>query len=102
MKKVLAHKSCKFLVAVGEKIYKFLCSSEEEKDSWVKALNNEIKKIKGETTKKFENLYDIKLKKKIIEDFYKLPNINTDKFYMKKKVEETIKNENFFKERVRA
>jgi len=42
------------------------------------------------------------LKKKIIEDFYKLPNINTDKFYMKKKVEETIKNENFFKERVRA
>jgi hypothetical protein len=101
MKKVQAHKSCKFLIAVGEKIYKFLCATDEEKDNWVKALNNEIKKEKGEIVKKIENMHDIKLKKKVIEDFYKLPNIDSDKFYMKKKVEEAMRHEKFFPEKVK-
>ncbi len=102
MKKVQVKKSDKFLMVVGEKIYKFQCKTEEDRDSWVKALNNEIKRIKGDSHKKLENIYEIKLKKKIIEDYYNLPNISAEKLYMKKKVDESIKSESFFADKKKA
>ena len=65
MKKVQAFKSCKFMITCSDKIYKFLCKSEEEKDAWVNAVNSEMKRIRGESFKKLENVYEIKLKKKV-------------------------------------
>jgi hypothetical protein len=102
MKKVQVKKTEKFLIVVGEKIYKFQCKTDEERDSWVKALNNEIKRLKGDSNKKLENIYEIKLKKKIIEDYYNLPNISSEKLYMKKKVDEAIKGESFFADKKKA
>lgn len=102
MKKIQGHKACKFLVVCGEKVYKFSCNTDEDKENWIKALNNELKRIKGDTLKKLENIFEVKLKKKIIQDFYELPNINAEKLYMKKKVEEAIKSETFFVEKVKA
>ncbi len=84
------------MIAAGDKLYKFSCENEEEKESWVAAFNSEIKRLKGESVKKIEHIIDVKLKKKIIMDYYELPNIGTDKFYMKKKVEEAVKTENYF------
>ena len=102
MKKVQANKTEKFIIHAGEKEYKFHCTTDEEKETWVKSLNNEIKRLKGDSFKKLENIYEIKLKKKIIEDYYNLPNINTEKLYMKKIVNEAIKGENFFVEKQKS
>ena len=102
MKKIQGHKSCKFLIVIGEKVYKFSCKTDEEKEQWINALNNELKRIKGDIEKKIENILDVKLKKKVIQDYYQLPNINSEKLYMKKKVDEAIKGEDFFQEKVKT
>jgi len=102
MKKVQGHKEGKFLIVVGEKVYKFACKDDVEKDAWVKALEEEIKKDKLGTNKKLENIYESKLKKKVIEDYYELPNINTEKLSIKSRIEETIKTENFFPEKIKS
>lgn len=102
MKKVHATKPCKFLIICGEKVYKFSCNTDDLKESWIKALNNEMKITRGDVTKKIENFMEVRLKKKIIVDFYNLPNIGSDKLYMKKQVIEEIKNENFFLERAKV
>ena len=101
MKKVQGVKSGKFMIVCGDKVYKFLCKSEEDKDAWVNALTLEIKRVRGESFKKIENVYELKLKKKVIIDYYHLPNIYSEKLYMKKRVDECIKSENFFQLKIR-
>lgn len=96
MKKIEQSKSCKFIIISNDKVYKFFCKTEEEVAAWMNALNSEIKRKRGESIKKIENLYEMKLKKKVVVDFYHLPSLYSEKLYMKNKVEESIKTENFF------
>jgi hypothetical protein len=102
MKKVQSHKPGKFLIVCGEKIYKFACKDDDEKDLWIKALENEIKKNKSETIKKLENLYEIKLKKKVIEDYYGLPSIHSEKLKTKSRIDQVIKSEGYFKDKSKS
>jgi hypothetical protein len=84
----------KFVIVCGDKIYKFLCETEEKAQQWIEALNSEFKKYNGE--RKFEQILEVKLKKKVIVDFYKLPNIHLEKANMKKNIEEQMSLENYF------
>ena len=102
MKKVQSHKSAKFLIVCGDKVYKFACQDDEVKEQWMKALEEEIKKNKTVSTKKLENLCEIKLKKKVIEDYYGLPSIHAEKMKTKTRVDEAIKSEGFFKEKSKS
>jgi hypothetical protein len=96
MKKIEAFKSCKFIIIGTDKDYKFQCKSEEEKEAWMNALTNEIKRIRGDSHKKLDSVYEVKLKKKVIVDYYNLPNIYAEKLYMKKRVDVAMKSENHF------
>ena len=58
------------MLLIQDKIYKFLLKTDEERDKWIDAINNEIKKLRGEVEKKVENYYNVKLKKKIIIDYF--------------------------------
>ena len=109
--KVESHKDKKFLIRVKEKEeenvkdkkkeikvkeYKFMCESEEEKVQWILAITNSMKKMKNSKILKKEGKLDIKPRKKIIHDLFKLPEINKDTIYMRKKVLEEMKDEHFF------
>ena len=106
--KVVSHKDKKFLMIVKEKEdekgkeikakeYKFMCETEEEKIGWVMAITNSMKKVNNDKILKNEEKLDIKVRKKIIHDLFKLPDINTENTYMRKKVLDAINNENYFK-----
>ena len=104
IKKCFEHKEGKFLLESADKVYKFECKDKEDSKSWQEANNGEMKKIKNEdTTKKLENIYEAKMKPKVItsENFTNLPNFNKDKFYMRKKVENDLKTEKFFAVRIK-
>lgn len=87
---------------IKEKVYKFSCETDELKEKWIDAISKEIKKLKIVNERKFENIYQVKLKKKIITDMLSLPNISSDVNEITKKIEECINIENCFlkKERV--
>lgn len=101
MKKVQATKELKFTIylTTEEKAYKFKTESEQEKKKWMEIINSEINKLsKNDNEKKqYENIVEIKLKKKIIEDYYKLPKIQDGKNYIIKVTEEALQTEGFFK-----
>jgi hypothetical protein len=84
----------KFKIVSGDKIYKFYNDSEEKAKEWYEALKAELKKHKSE--KKIENIIDVKLRKKVIVDFYKLPRMQTERANLKKSVEEQMRGENYF------
>ena len=54
-----------------------------------------MKKLRGEL-KKDETKIEIKVKKKIITDLYKLQDIGKDRSYMKHKTEAAMQKENYF------
>ena len=86
----------------GGKVYKFACESDEEKNGWVSAITNEMKRLKkGEEKGNNNNRLEILERKKIIIDYFNLPEINRDIYYMKKKVLEEMNNENYFKPSLR-
>jgi hypothetical protein len=95
-KKVTSHKTKKFLMIIKEKVYKFSCETEELKDKWIESISNEIKKLKIVHERKIENLYQVKLKKKIITDMLSFPNISSDVNEITHKIEECITMENCF------
>ena len=105
--KVVSHKDKKFLMIVKEedekkkeikaKEYKFMCETEEEKIEWVLAITNSMKKLNNAIILKNETKLDIKVRKKVIYDLFKLPEISSQTTYMRNKVLEEINNENFFK-----
>ena len=105
--RVASHKDKKFLMIVKEsdetgkifkaKEYKFMCESEEQKIEWVLAITNSMKKLNNSKILKKEEKLDIKIRKKIIHDLFKLPEINKETTYMRKKVLESMNNENYFK-----
>lgn len=96
MIKIESHKENKFLIVCKDKVYKFSNETEVMKSNWISALNEDIKKRKGEKSKRIENSLEIKLKKKVITDFYKLPNIETDKLSLKNRIDEDIKQDQSF------
>ena len=100
MKKVLHTKELKFaIITTEEKSYKFNTETEEEKKKWVDMLNSEINKLAKSDieNKQYDSIIDIKLKKKIIEDYYKLPKIQDGKNYIIKVTEEALQTEGYFK-----
>ena len=87
---------------LGGKVYKFACQSDEEKNGWVSAITNEMKRLKkGDEKGNNNNRLEILERKKIIIDYFNLPEINKDIYYMKKKVLEEMENENYFKPSLR-
>ena len=59
-------------------------------------LQYEMKKLKIVSERKFENIYQVKLKKKIISDLLALPNVSSDVNEITKKIEECLARENTF------
>lgn len=103
--KVESHKDCKFLMVVedkndtkhGGKVYKFSVETEEEKEKWINAITSEMKRLKGEIDKKDDVLLVIKPKKKIIDDFYKLPEVGNERTAIKIRIINSIQKEPYFK-----
>ena len=65
--------------------------------SWVKAITDEMKKIKGEDRNKNNTIYKTELKKKSIVDILQLPDIGTERTNIKLQIIEQIKSEGYFK-----
>ena len=76
--------------------HKFKCENEKEKSSWITAISKSIKKMK--MNKNIQTVPKIELKeyKKVINDYFKLPNVKIDEPYMKMKVLGSLINENYF------
>ena len=96
IQKINAYKDKKFEIIVNEKDYKFMCENDEIRDNWVNSINGEIKKLKKESKNKLENIFEVKLRKREINDLQNLPNIFSDKLYLKKKIEDALLTENSF------
>ena len=104
--KVESHKNLKFLMRVKEeeektklftiKEYKFKCETEEEKVAWIFAITNSMKKVKSSEESKNETKLNIKVRKKIIHDLFKFPDINKNLAYIREKVLKSMENENYF------
>ena len=84
------------MLVIQDKVYKFGLTNDEDRDKWIKAINNEIKKLKGEVERKVETYYQVKLKKKIIVDYLNLAPPHTDLNEVRRKIEEKIFKETFF------
>ena len=86
---------------LGGKIYKFACQTNEEKDAWVFAITQEMKRVKKTDGQANNNKLEIAVRRKIIFDYFNLPEVGKDVFYMKKKVLEEMNNESYFKPSLR-
>ena len=104
--RVESHKNKKFMMIVSDgskdkggknsgKVYKFSCVSEDEKQKWINAITNEMKKLRGEL-KKEENKVEMKIKKKVITDLFKLPDVGKDRLYMKTRTRSLMQKETYF------
>ena len=104
--RVESHKNKKFMMIVSDgskdkggknsgKVYKFCCVSEDEKQKWINAITNEMKKLRGEL-KKEENKIEMKIKKKVITDLFKLPDVGKDRLYMKTRTRSLMQKETYF------
>ena len=104
--RVESHKNKKFMMIVSDgskdkggknsgKVYKFSCVSEDEKQKWINAITNEMKKLRGEL-KKEENKIEMKIKKKVITDLFKLPDVGKDRLYMKTRTRSLMQKETYF------
>lgn len=60
-------------------------------------MNKEIKRFSKIEKKKYSNILEIEEKKKVIEDFFNLPNIDENKEYIKNLIDEAMKKETYFK-----
>ena len=76
--------------------HKFKCENSKEKSIWMSAISKAIKKMK--MNKNIQAIPKVELKeyKKVINDYFKLPNIKIDEPYMKMKVLDSLINENYF------
>ena len=92
----------KFILKIIEKEenyeYKFKCDSEEEKIMWVKAIRRAIKNVQNNNNEieKKEKI-EIKLRKKIINDLFNLPDIKNDGIYIQERAMGSVVGEDFFK-----
>ena len=85
---------------IEDKIYKFECGTEENKNNWINCLNSELKKIKDKVERNVENIYQVKMRKKQITDLSKYPNVSCDITQINLSLEGTIQKEpQFFKEK---
>ena len=76
--KIGSKKPDRFFIILKEQVYKFICESSEIKEKWVDSIKSEMKKLKIESEKKIENIYLVKVKKKIINEMTLLPKIFID------------------------
>lgn len=110
--KIESHKDCKFMMIVkeddnekeksnkkeiGGKVYKFSVANDALKEEWIMALTKEMKNLKVQEYKTQEALLEIKTKKKVITDLFKLPEIGKDRNTIKTKVNNSLLQENHFK-----
>ena len=82
------------------KVYKFSCTTDEEKLNWVNAITNEMKRLKKLEEKRRNYKLEIPIRKKVITDYCNFPEIK-DINYMKKKVLEEMNREDFFQKNKR-
>ena len=95
---------CKIMIIVedpkdkqsGGNIYKFRALDGKSKSAWIKAITDEMNKIKGENSNKNNTIYSTILKKKCIKDFLKLPDIGTERTNIKLQIISQIKSEGYF------
>jgi hypothetical protein len=76
--------------------HKFKCENEKEKSSWMIAILKSIKKMKMNKNIQIVPKIELKEYKKVINDYFKLPNVKIDEPYMKMKVLGSLINENYF------
>jgi len=97
IKKVISIEDLKFNIISNIKNYEFLVETKEKRDEWINIINQEIKNLSKKQEKKYNNIYELDLKKKIFQDFSNLSAIDTNKTYMKNVIDASMKKENFFK-----
>ena len=76
--------------------HKFRCENAKEKTSWMAAISKAIKKMKMNKNIQIVPKVELKEYKRVINDYFKLPNIKIDEPYMKMKVLGSLINENYF------
>jgi hypothetical protein len=99
MGKIELHKSKKFRVACQDKVYKFQCDEDFLAQEWVEALKDVVKMAKQNNTKVIDTQIEIKLKKKVILDYYNLLDIHKEVLNTKTRIEEQMKSENYFEKK---
>ena len=94
--KIGSKKPDRFFIILKEQVYKFICESSEIKEKWVDSIKSEMKKLKIESEKKIENIYLVKVKKKIINEMTLLPKIFIDLNDIKDSINKCLSIENCF------
>ena len=79
------------------KKYKFKCEKEEEKLPWFQAISKASRKVQKENEIHIEQKIEIKPRKKIINDLFRIPNIKMNGIYIESKDLGSFLNEDFFK-----
>jgi CRISPR/Cas system-associated protein Cas10 (large subunit of type III CRISPR-Cas system) len=72
------------------KNYEFFCDNSYKKDKWIKTLKEEKTKLVKKIVKKFDKIFEMEEKKKIIFDKFNFPLIENNKTYIKDFIDETI------------
>ena len=80
----------------GGNIFKFKALDAKSHNDWVKAITDEMNKIKGENKNKNNSLFKTETKKKCVKDYLKLPDIGTERTNIKLQIISQIKSEGFF------
>ena len=80
----------------GGNIFKFKALDAKSHTDWVKAITDEMNKIKGENKNKNNSLFKTETKKKCVKDYLKLPDIGTERTNIKLQIISQIKSEGFF------
>lgn len=97
IKKINILSENKFQFICLKKNYEFLVENKKKRDEWIEVIEKEIKRISKIQKKKYENVFELETKKKVIKDLFNLESIDDNKDYIKLYVEKAFKNENFFK-----
>jgi len=98
IKKVNPIEDRKFEIILGkdEKVYEFFCDNNFKRDKWIKEINAEKKKIEKDIQKKYDTIFELEEKKKVIFDKYNFPLVENNQTYMKDYVDETITSDGNF------
>jgi len=97
IKKVLNVDHNKFDLICVKKNYEFLVENKEIKDKWIEVINHEIKRINKIEKKNYNDILHLDLKKKVIDDNFGFHLIEDNKDYIRDIVNNSMKNEKFFK-----
>ena len=81
-------------VESGKVELKLKSKDEKTKEDWIKAITSEMNKIKGKSNEKNNIYYKTEVKKKLVVDYFKLPDIGAERTKIKLQIASQIQNEN--------